>query len=164
MAGPPGPQGPIGPAGNGGLQGVDGRRGSLWFSGIDITGFAESVVIFPDLDFDHDIDDIYLNTDTGAVYRCCEGEDGRIGWVYAGIIRGPKGDKGEKGDRGEQGPQGVKGDTGATGPQGPQGNTGAAGARGATGPQGPQGPKGDAIRVGSSYAAATERNIYFKII
>ncbi len=161
--GPRGPAGPTGPAGQGGVQGMEGRRGSLWFSGIDITGFTESVVIFPDLDFDYDIDDIYLNTDTGAVYRCCESESG-LGWVYAGIIRGPKGDKG---DKGEQGPQGIKGDTGAkgatgaTGPQGPKGDTGAKGATGATGPQG---PKGDSIKVGSSYTAATEKNIYFKII
>ncbi len=178
VEGPRGPAGPVGPAGNGGSQG---RRGSLWFSGIDITGFAESVVIFPDLSFDYDAGDIYLNTDTGAVYKCCESEEG-TGWVYAGIIRGPKGDKGEKGDRGDQGPQGVKGDTGATGPQGaqgPKGDTGArgaTGATGATGPQGPQGPKGntgatgpqgpkgDSIKVGSSYTTATERNIYFKII
>lgn len=166
VQGPPGVQGPQGPkgdpgaAGQKGVQGPPGRRGNAWFSGIAITGFTEAVVIFPGLDFDYDIGDIYLNTDTGAVYKCCEGEEG-IGWVFAGIIRGPKGDKGEKGDRGDPGPQGPKGDTGA---QGATGVAGPQGPKGATGATGPQGPKGDSIKVGSSYSAATEKNIYFRII
>lgn len=184
LQGPPGVEGPRGPAGiegpvgQRGIQGPAGRRGSIWFSGTEIKGFTESVVIFQNLSFDYEIDDIYLNTDTGAVYRCNESEEG-IGWVYEGIIRGPKGDKGEKGDKGDQGLQGAKGDTGAAGPQGPKGdkgdqglqgakgNTGAAGPQGPkgdTGAAGPQGPKGDSIKVGSSYATATEKNIYFRII
>lgn len=190
MRGEPGPQGPIGPtglqglqgppgetgpqgkkgdtgaAGQRGIQGPPGKRGSTWFAGTAVTGFTESVVIFPELDFDYDIGDVYLNTDTGAVYKCCEGENG-TGWVYAGIIRGPKGDKGDAGAAGPQGAKGATGAIGATGPQGPKGDKGDTGATGPQGPKGatgPQGPKGDSIKVGSSYTAATERNIYFKII
>lgn len=164
--GPQGKKGDTGADGQRGIQGPSGRRGSMWFSGTAVTGFTEAAVIFPDLDFDYDTGDIYLNTDTGAVYKCCEAEEG-IGWVYAGIIRGPKGDKG---DAGVAGPQGLKGATGATGPQGPKGDkgdtgaTGPQGPKGATGATGPQGPKGDSIKVGSSYALAIEKNIYFRII
>lgn len=63
--------------------------------------------------------------------------------------------KGEKGDTGAQGPQGEKG---ATGAQGPKGDTGA------QGPQGPKGKDGDSIKVGTSYAEATERKLFLKII
>ena len=72
--------------------------------------------------------------------------------------------KGEKGDTGAQGPQGEKG---ATGAQGPKGDTGAQGPKGDTGAQGPKGPKGedgDSIKVGTSYAEATERKLFLKII
>ena len=75
--------------------------------------------------------------------------------------------KGEKGDTGAQGPQGEKGATGAQGPQGEKGATGAQGPKGDTGAQGPQGPKGedgDSIKVGTSYAEATERKLFLKII
>lgn len=54
--------------------------------------------------------------------------------------------KGEKGDTGAQGPQGEKGATGAQGPQGPKGKD------------------GDSIKVGTSYAEATERKLFLKII
>ena len=57
--------------------------------------------------------------------------------------------KGEKGDTGARGPQGEKGATGAQGPQGPKG---------------PKGEDGDSIKVGTSYAEATERKLFLKII
>ena len=101
-----------------------------------------------------------MNTDTGILYECIAGEDD-ISWTYKGVIRGPSG---EKGDAGEVGPQGLAGPTGPQGPAGPIGPQGPKGEKGATGATGPQGPKGDSIKVGNSYASATERNIYFKII
>lgn len=245
-----GDKGETGPQGPRGYSGMDGQRGSMWFPGTGVTGTADSVTVFPDLEIAYTVGDIYLNTDTGAVYECVAGED-EIGWIYKGIIQGPPGEKGEKGATGATGPQGPKGETGDIGPQGPQGDigvtgpqgpkgdtgatgatgtrgsrwssgtaitgtsttatvfsgsgitdalvndyylntstgyvyrctvagaaaaakwvyagsikgaTGATGAKGATGATGPQGPKGDSIKVGSTYAAATEKNIYFKII
>lgn len=233
-----GDKGETGPQGPRGYSGMDGRRGSMWFPGTGVTGTADSITVFPDLEIPYMVGDIYLNTDTGAIYECVEDED-EIGWIYKGIIKGPSGEKGETGDIGPQGPQGdigaigpqgPKGDTGATGATGTRGSrwssgtavtgtsttstvfsgsgiedamvndyylntstgyvyrctvagaaaaakwvytgsikgatgaTGATGAKGATGATGPQGPKGDSIKVGSTYAAATEKNIYFKII
>ena len=86
------------------------------------------------------VGDYYLNTSTGAVYRCTvAGAATAAKWAYAGSIKGatgaqgPTGAAGAKGATGATGPQGP---TGATGPQGPKGDTGA------TGPQGPQGPAG----------------------
>ncbi len=185
--GPPGAMGPkgntgeTGPQGPRGFSGMDGQRGNMWFTGTDITGTADSVTLSPELDISFMAGDIYMNTDTGILYECVADEDD-IGWTYKGVIKGPPGEKGDAGAVGPQGPKGEKGDAGATGPQGPKGEkgdmgaagpqgpkgekgaTGATGARGATGATGPQGPKGDSIKVGSSYTAATEKNIYFKII
>lgn len=181
VPGPKGDTGEIGPQGPRGFTGMDGRRGNMLFAGTGITGTAGSVTLSPELEISHLAGDIYLNTDTGILYECISGEDD-INWIYKGVIRGPSGEKGDTGEVGAQGPQGPKGDTGATGPAGPQGPKGDTGATGPTGPQGPkgekgatgatgakgatgpQGPKGDSIKIGSSYATATERNIYFKII
>ena len=38
------------------------------------------------------------------------------------------------------------------------------GVAGAKGAAGPAGPKGDGIKVGSAYASATEKNIFFKLL
>ena len=65
--------------------------------------------------------------------------------------------------KGDTGAAGAKGATGATGPAGPKGDTGATGARGATGATGPAGKDGDPIKVGSTYANATKRNLFFKL-
>lgn len=208
---------------------MNGQRGSRWFSGNEVTGTSSSVTVFPDLEIDFMPGDMYLNTDTGAVYECAVGEE-KIGWAYKGSIKGVQGEtgasgipgpQGQKGDTGEQGPQGQKGDTGAKGATGTRGsrwNTGTAitgtsttatvfsssgitdalvndyylntstfnvyqcttagaasvakwvykgnikGATGAKGSTGATGPKGDSIKVGSTYATATEKNIFFKII
>lgn len=56
-----------------------------------------------------------------------------------------------------------KGDTGATGPKGDTGATGPKGATGATGATGPAGKDGDSIKVGTTYASATERKLFLKI-
>lgn len=61
----------------------------------------------------------------------------------------------------------LKGPVGATGPQGQKGATGPAGAQGpagAIGPQGPAGKDGGRIKVGASYATATEKNIFLKTL
>ncbi len=158
--GPKGDKGDTGPQGPRGFAGMAGQRGNMLFAGTGITGTEESVTLSPELGICPVAGDIYLNTDTGILYECIAGEDD-ISWTYKGVIRGPSG---EKGDAGEVGPQGLAGPTGPQGPAGPIGPQGPKGEKGATGATGPQGPKGDSIKVGNSYASATERNIYFKII
>lgn len=184
--GPQGPPGATGPQGQRGANGSDGLRGSKWFSGTAVTGTSLVAVAF-EQDIEYMAGDLYLNTETGAIYECTA-EENETSWVYKGILKGPPGDKGDigedgvqgpKGDvgaTGPQGPKGDKGDTGAVGPQGPKGDTGAKGAtgatgatgpqgpRGATGAAGPQGPKGDGVKVGTAYATAAEKHIFFRII
>lgn len=158
-----GDTGATGPQGPRGFPGMEGQRGSMWFLGTGVTGTADSVTVFPYLEIAYMVGDIYLNTDTGAVYECMESED-EIGWIYKGIIKGPSGEKGETGATGATGLQGPKGEKGDTGATGPKGETGATGPQGPTGATGSQGPKGDSIKIGSTYATATEKNIYFKIV
>ena len=139
-----GPQGPQGKQGN---TGATGQRGSRWTEGTAITGTSTTAGIFRDTGIaDALVNDMYLNTSTGNVYRCTVGGAASVAkWVFVGCIKGVKGDKGATG---ATGPQGLKGDTGATGPQGPKGDTGATGATGPQGPQGIQGVKGDTGATG----------------
>jgi hypothetical protein len=126
-----------GPAG---ATGNTGQRGSRWFSGSGMTGTSTTATIFSGSGVASAlVDDLYMNTGTGAdrgrLYRCTTaGNAAAAEWVYAGTILGP---------------------TGATG------NTGAKGADGATGPKGED---GDNIKVGTSYATAVERKIFFKVL
>lgn len=147
MTGPQGPKGDTGatgeqgPRGEQGIQGVKGdkgdtgatgQRGSAWYSGTAITGTATSGTVFSGSGITSAlVNDMYLNTSTGAVYKCTKaGAANTATWAYAGSIKGATGAKGDKGDTGAQGPQGEKGETGATGPQGAKGDTGAAGTPG----------------------------------
>lgn len=89
-----GPKGDPGDKGEPGKQGADGVRGSKWFSGVLITGtsttptaFAESGIV------EAFIDDFYINTDTGNIYRCTTGGDASSSlWVHDGNIMGPRGE------------------------------------------------------------------------
>lgn len=150
MTGPQGPKGENGatgeqgPRGEQGIQGVQGpkgdtgaagQRGSAWYTGTEITGTATSGTVFSGSGIASAlVNDMYLNTSTGAVYKCTKAGAASVAtWAYAGSIKGATGDKGDKGDKGDtgaQGPQGEKGATGAQGPQGEKGDTGAAGAPG----------------------------------
>ena len=99
------------------------------------------------------VNDLYLNTSTGYVYKCTvAGAASAAKWIYLCSVKGPKGDAGAAG---------AKGATGAQGPQGPAGPTGPAGH---TGPQGPAGKDGGRIKVGASYASGVEKNIFFKTL
>ena len=133
-----GPQGPNGATGPTGATGATGQRGSQWYSGTAVTGTSTTGAVFSTGISSALVGDYYLNTSTGAVYRCTvSGAASAAKWAYAGSI------KGATGAQGPQGPKGLKGDTGATGPTGAQGATGPQGPRGNTGPQGIQGVKGD---------------------
>ena len=98
--------------------------------------------------------DLYLNNNTGGVYkRQSNGSWLSIANLTTGIVGpvGPQGIAGSQGLRGEQGDVGAVGPQGATGlpgPIGPTGLTGSAGPQGAAGPQGVQGLKGDQGDIG----------------
>lgn len=80
------------------------------------------------------VNDMYLNTSTGYVYRCTvAGNATNARWVYVGSI------KGATGGTGGTGPTGPTGATGGTGNTGPTGATGGTGGVGPTGPTGPTG-------------------------
>ena len=158
--GPAGATGPQGPAGEKGAQGPTGPQGaagtpgSLWYTGTGITGTSTTATVFSGSGVSSArVNDLYLNTSTGYVYKCTvAGAASAAKWIYLCSVKGPKGDAGAAG---------AKGATGAQGPQGPAGPTGPAGA---TGPQGPAGKDGGRIKVGASYASGVEKNIFFKTL
>ncbi|MDE6724525.1 MAG: hypothetical protein K2J79_02875, partial [Ruminiclostridium sp.] len=142
-----GDNGATGAAGAKGATGATGTRGSRWTVGTAITGTSTTATVFSGSGItDALVNDMYLNTSTGYVYKCTvAGAAAAAKWVYAGSIKGVKGDTGAQGAKGDKGD---KGDTGAVG---------AAGAKGATGAQGAKGDKGDTGLVYGtcSTAAAT---------
>lgn len=172
LKGEKGDTGAQGPQGEKGETGAAGAPGSKWYTGDKITGTSTTETVFSGSGIaSARVNDMYLNTSTGAVYQCTvAGAASAAKWKYVGSIKGAKGDtgaqgpQGEKGATGAQGPKGDKGDTGAQGPQGEKGATGAQGPKGDTGEQGPKGEDGDSIKVGTSYASAQERKLFLKII
>lgn len=115
-----GPKGDTGAQGEQGDKGEQGDRGSRWTEGTAITGSSTTPTVFSGTGItDALAEDLYLNTDTGNVYRCTTAGTANVAkWVYACNIKGIKGDTGAKGDKGDKGEQGDKGDTGAQGPKG----------------------------------------------
>ena len=115
-----GPKGDTGAKGDKGDKGEQGDRGSRWTEGTAITGSSTTPTVFSGTGItDALAEDLYLNTDTGNVYRCTTAGTANVAkWVYACNIKGIKGDTGSKGDKGDKGEQGEKGDTGAQGPKG----------------------------------------------
>ena len=169
MTGPQGPKGDTGatgeqgPRGEQGIQGVKGDKGdtgaagapgSKWYNGTGITGTSTTETIYSNSGVSSArVNDMYLNTSTGAVYQCTvAGAASAAKWAYKGSIKGATGSQGPKGDKGDTGAQGPQGEKGATGAQGPKGDTGAQGPqgeKGATGATGPQGAKGDTGAAGT---------------
>lgn len=109
-------QGPKGDQGIQGEKGETGTRGSEWYQGTAITGTSASAATFPTSGVeDALVNDGYLNTSTGATYRCTKAGDASTAeWVYTGSLKGIKGDAGEKGEQGEQGEPGAAGADGKT--------------------------------------------------
>ena len=126
LKGEKGDTGAQGPQGEKGETGAAGAPGSKWYTGDKITGTSTTETVFSGSGIaSARVNDMYLNTSTGAVYQCTvAGAASAAKWKYVGSI------KGAKGDTGAQGPQGEKGATGAQGPQGAKGDTGAAGTPG----------------------------------
>lgn len=89
-----GTKGDTGAKGDKGAKGATGTRGSRWSEGTKITGTSTTATIFSGSGItDALVNDVYLNTSTGNVYRCTvAGAAAAAKWVYAGNIKGPKGD------------------------------------------------------------------------
>ena len=94
------------------ITGPQGEKGSLWYSGTGITGNDGSQSLtFPNSGVAAAaLDDYYLNTTTGNVYKCTKaGPPATATWIYTGCILGPEGPQGETGDQGETGATGLRG-------------------------------------------------------
>lgn len=100
-----------------GATGATGTRGSRWNTGTAITGTSTTAAVFSNSGItDALVNDMYLNTSTGAVYRCTvAGAAAAAKWVYVGSIKGATGATGAKGATGAQGAKGDKGDKGDPG-------------------------------------------------
>lgn len=109
-----GEKGEKGDKGEVGQKGERGERGSIWYSGTKITGTSTTATIFSNSGITAaQLDDYYLNTSTGNVYRCTVAGAANVAkWGYVGCIKGLTGDKGDKGDKGDTGPQGPQGPAG----------------------------------------------------
>ena len=122
-----GPKGDRGEKGNKGDEGTTGTRGSRWTEGTAITGTSTVPTVFNTGIADALQEDLYLNTDTGNVYRCTtSGDETTAQWVYACNLKGVKGDTGTKGDPGAKGDPGEKGEKGDPGEKGEKGDPGTA--------------------------------------
>ena len=85
-----------------GAKGATGTRGSTWTTGTAITGTSTTATIFSSSGITNAlVNDMYLNTSTGYVYRCSvAGAASAAKWVYVGSIKGATGAKGATGTRG----------------------------------------------------------------
>ena len=144
-----------------GAKGETGQRGSRWNSGTAITGTSSTATVFSSSGItDALVNDMYLNIETGNVYRCtAAGAASAAKWVYAGNIKGAKG---ETGAAGKDGADGEKGATGATGPAGADGEDGADGADGATWLFGASAPASSAGKNGDWYLNTSTWDVYNK--
>lgn len=70
-----------------------GRKGSQWYTGTIITNTSTSPMGFNNSDVAYAyVNDMYLNTDTGRVYKCThEGTPTQARWVYVAAIKGANG-------------------------------------------------------------------------
>lgn len=87
-------KGAKGDKGDNGEKGETGTRGSRWSQGTAITGTNTEGVVFSESGItDALINDNYLNTQTGYVYRCVSAGVASVAkWAYTGSIKGPEGD------------------------------------------------------------------------
>lgn len=87
---PKGDKGDPGTNGTNGAKGATGTRGSRWNTGTAITGTSTTATVFSDSGItDALVNDMYLNTSTGAVYECTTaGAAAAAKWVYVGSIMG----------------------------------------------------------------------------
>ena len=105
--GPRGETGETGAQGPKGETGTAGQRGSVWYTGTEITGSETTGKVFSGSGIASAlVNDMYLNTSTGAVYKCTKAGAASVAtWAYAGSI---KGETGAKGDREIPEPRGLR--------------------------------------------------------
>lgn len=79
-----------------GAKGNTGTRGSRWSTGTAITGTSTTGTVFSGTGItDALVNDMYLNTSTGNVYRCTTaGNASTAKWVYTGSIKGASANSG----------------------------------------------------------------------
>ena len=98
VQGPQGIQGEIGPQGKEGEKGKDGKDGVKWITGKLVTQSGQV-----NLEAGHNVDDRYLNTDTGIFYRIATAEGTTYTVLEEGTLKGPQGEKGAQGEKGDAG-------------------------------------------------------------
>ncbi|MDE6578917.1 MAG: collagen-like protein [Ruminiclostridium sp.] len=88
-----------------GATGATGTRGSRWTVGTAVTGNSSAATVFSGTGItDALVNDMYLNSSTGYVYKCtAAGAANAAKWVYVGSIKGATGAQGAKGDKGDPG-------------------------------------------------------------
>lgn len=98
-----GDKGDTGATGPAGANGATGTRGSQWYRGTGITGTGTTATVFSGSGVSSAlVNDMYLNTSTGAVYTCTTaGAASTAKWVYSGSIKGAAGPQGPKGADGQ---------------------------------------------------------------
>lgn len=70
-------------------EGTDGERGSLWYRGTAVYGKSVTPTVFPTGIADANVNDMYLNSQEGAIYHCTtEGDDTTATWVYDMTLSG----------------------------------------------------------------------------
>lgn len=86
-----------------GKQGPPGERGSVWYSGIGMTGTASEGTVMPSSGVENArINDMYLNSATGNTYICVlDGDPETAKWAYSGSLKGPTGPIGPTGPSGQ---------------------------------------------------------------
>ena len=74
-----------------GNTGAAGTRGSRWSTGTAVTGTSTTAAVFSGTGIaDALVNDMYLNTSTGYIYRCTVAGAANVAkWVYEGSIKGP---------------------------------------------------------------------------
>lgn len=81
-----------GGGGTPGKDGRDGKDGSMWYTGTAITGTSTTPTAFNTGISSVNIGDLYLNTDTGDVYKCTIGGNQTTAmWIWISNIKGPEG-------------------------------------------------------------------------
>lgn len=79
-----------------GNTGAAGTRGSRWSTGTAVTGTSTTAAVFSGTGIaDALVNDMYLNTSTGYIYRCTVAGAANVAkWVYEGSIKGIQGNTG----------------------------------------------------------------------
>ena len=106
-----GAKGDKGDTGSNGTNGSNGARGSLWYSGTAVTGTSTTGTVFSGTGISSAlVNDYYLNTSTGYVYKCTTaGNASTAKWTYVGSLKGATGANGTNATTTAEATQSAKG-------------------------------------------------------